>query len=262
MDAVDDISAIIMAGGRGARFGSSVPKVIVPLPDGSTLLTRLLSQLAEARIRTARICCSPESFPEIHRLVEQTLASSSQSKIEIQTITCIQCAFGPLPALAEALAGTTGEWRLLCLGDIYFSAVSFREVARHAEMNPSGDGWILTGHDLCGRDEKAAGWLQCNGSKLCDISYSPSPTANLRWTGGFLFRKELVSDLLARIQDYSHKPLEAWIHDLILAGRELRTFDAGGFINVNSPDDYLSVLRIAGPLIPTRDHNAIGAFTS
>ena len=248
-----------MAGGRGARFGSGRPKVISPLPDGSTLLTRLLSQLAEARIRTTRICCSSETFPDIHRLL-QTAGPGSRSRLEIQTIACAQCALGPLPALAEALAGTTGEWRLLCLGDIYFSAVSFQEITYRTELNPNCDGWILAGHDLCGRAEKATGWLQCDGSKLCGISYSPSPTANSRWTGGFLFRKELISDLLTRIRDYSHKPFETWIHDLILARRELRTVDAGSFINVNSPEDYLSLLKVAAAPVPAPTQNAIGAF--
>src|SRR5208337_2757455 len=58
------VGAVIMAGGKGSRFGEfgrTLPKCLFPLPGEQTLLTRLMGQLHGSGIHRTTVCCSPEN---------------------------------------------------------------------------------------------------------------------------------------------------------------------------------------------------------
>ena len=240
------VSAIIMAGGKGTRFAGGGPKCLAPLSDGSTLLTRLISQLAAAEISEIRVCCSLENAATIRSFL-------AQRRLDAQAVTCDNCSLGPLPALAEALAAGDFEWRLLCQADIYFHANPFLELRSKIVEQPGAQGWLLTGAD---ESNSQSGWILRNDSKVQSISYAPAPGASLRWTGGFLFHQRHIDHLASRAPAYAQKPFEAWISDLNEAGNCFGWIDAGSFVNVNSPDDHT---RLLGSAQPNHENDVIGA---
>lgn len=241
-----NVCATIMAGGKGARFGGEGPKFLAPLSDGSTLLTRLMSQLAVAAIDEICVCCSPENADVIRSFL-------ATRRPDARVVACGNCSLGPLPALAEALAAGASEWRMLCLADIYFQTNPFMELRSKVVEQPGAQGWLFTGLD---ESKSRSGWLICNDSKVQAISYDPTPGANLRWTGAFLFHKTQIDYLTARAHDYAHKPFEVWIGDLIAAGNGFGWIDVGPFVNVNSLDDHTRLLERTQP---DHENKIIGA---
>ena len=224
-------SAIIMAGGKGTRFAGDVPKCLAPLGDGSTLLGRLIQQLEDARVEEMIVCCSPENVRAIAQYVGE----------RAEAVACADCAFGPLPALTEALKASSGRTKRLCLADIFFEKGPFRELK---------NGTLAIGQD---GSDVGSGWVVRDGSTVDVISYLPTPGADARWTGTFLFDERVAEHLFERAHCYSKKPFEAWISDLIASGNVLEWLDAGAFVNVNSAADYARVVQMTRPIVD--EHN-------
>jgi GTP:adenosylcobinamide-phosphate guanylyltransferase len=225
------VSAIIMAGGKGTRFGGAIPKCLAALADGSTLLGRLIQQLQDAQVEQIIVCTSPENLEAIAR----------HCGIYAMAVACGNCVLGPLPALAEALNHSSGEKNLVCLGDIYFQTSPFGQL-----------------EDLClavgdNGTNAGSGWVVRDGPVVRGISYLRTANADTRWTGTFLFNQRLAANLVARAHSFSKKPFEAWIGGLIEDDNILRWIDAGGVVNVNSADDYARVLEMTRPIV--HEHN-------
>ena len=246
-----DVGAVVMAGGAGSRLGAlgrATPKCLLPLVDGQTLLSRLLLQLHAAGIRQIAVCCASADHSLISRALETCRMLTGHSPDELKAVACTSCSRGPIPALAEALEHVSGCWRLLCLGDIHFTAEPFGEFVRGNAV--SFDGCLLTGTDQMASDGSGSGVVVCDGSFVRSIRYRPIKstgvsTTQRRWTGSYFFREELLADLRAHLADYQHAPFEDWIQRSIERGAVCAWMEAGNFVNVNSAEDYDFLRRTA-----------------
>ncbi len=123
-----EVAAVVMAGGKSSRLGelcNGRPKCLLSLPEGETLLGRLLTQLRLANIGKALICCSRENVASIDLFLNSYRAEAGLSEKEIVAVGCAHCRAGPVPALAEALEKVAAPWYLLCLADILFTDQPF-----------------------------------------------------------------------------------------------------------------------------------------
>src|SRR6185436_14566768 len=113
------VTAIVMAGGAGSRLGPlgrAMPKCLLPVPGGQTLLTRLLGQLRAAGVHEIIVCCSPENHAPIQEALDQAgmvrdrdLVSGPAQPVAM-AVACASCCHGPVPAMAEALALAHSPW--------------------------------------------------------------------------------------------------------------------------------------------------------
>lgn len=236
-----------MAGGKGTRLGElgrTAPKCLLPLPDGTTLLARLTNQLRGAGIDQIVVCCSPENHSQIKPPLDDYRATTGIPQTELKAVSCESCRLGPVPALAEAVSKVSARWYLLCLADIYFTETPFGGPAQRLADNPSLDGCLLTGVDQMTPDGSGSGYVASERGTIRAISYRPfgpeqTGTRQVhRWTGSFLFRSALISDLQANPAAYGGKPFEDWIMHLLAGGARCSFLDAGPFVNVNSAHDY------------------------
>ncbi|MDR5729774.1 MAG: NTP transferase domain-containing protein [Terriglobia bacterium] len=240
------VAAVIMAGGKGSRFGTLgqvLPKCLFPV-GRQTLLTRLLDQLHCAGIRQVAVGCSPENISRIVPFLDSYRKASGFTKESLQAVSCSNSRLGLLPALADVLSTIPAQRFLVCLGDIYFARAPFRLLARAAAADEVSSGCLLTGTDEMSNDGSGTGSIACNGTEVCAISYQLQSSAQdrgekpRRWTGTFFFRGELASDLKQHLAAYHQAPFENWIQGLLDRGTRLQWMDAGSFVNVNSAADY------------------------
>jgi molybdopterin-guanine dinucleotide biosynthesis protein A len=262
-----EVAAVILAGGKSSRFGSLgrvLPKCLLPVPGGETLLTRLIGQLRQAGVPQVVVCCSPGGAPLIEPFLERYRVAGALSDEELTAVPCPKSALGPLPALAEALSRVAAPWYLLALADVVFAEGPFAASIHRLREGALEDGCLLTGSDQVARNGFGTGFIASDGTAARAISYrpfGPAPRAQgrlRRWSGSFLFRQELVPDLSGRLAAYRTAPLEDWIDGLLDRGDRCECMDAGPFFNVNAVEDYRLLLTAFGAGAGTESLDAYG----
>jgi NDP-sugar pyrophosphorylase family protein len=237
----DDSTVVIMAGGKGTRFGAAgqkIPKCLLRV-GRETLLQRLIDQLRQADIRTIVVACSPDNVSAIQSAIEANWGQHEFPDAAVRTLACERSGDGFLPALDEALSKFAAAQYLVCLGDIYFAGNPFHHIASNPALP-----CLFAGTDLTGSDLSATGWLACEDSKVCAISrghFENLASRNVqsrRWTGTFSFPEDFKRHLHEHAREYGQNSFEFWIQALIRGGAAMEWADAGGFVNVNSPIDY------------------------
>lgn len=258
-----DITAVVMAGGKGSRIGDlgqGKPKCLLPVGH-QTILTRLIGQLRDAGIRQTTVCSSPQNVHAISEFLEEDLARSETAASAVKPVLCSDCHLGPLPALAEVLSSVSAEWILMCLADIYFTGSPLR-LLRDGLPVDLADGWLMIGTDEMLRDGGGTGFVTRDGSAVQAISYKPTPETGkanhdpLRWSGSFLFRSELALHLRENLSSYAGVPFESWIQGLLTSGVRCSWIDVGGFVNVNAIADYQYLVSKCGAGDPNRQIDA------
>jgi NDP-sugar pyrophosphorylase family protein len=242
-----EVGAVIMAGGKGSRFGEfgrKLPKCLFPLPGEHTLLTRLMRQLHCSGIHRVTVCCSPENHAVVAAFLEAYRAKNECPGAQIKAVACASTRLGPLPALAETLSTVSAGWYLVCLGDIFFAEAAFDSFCGALAQDSSADGFLLTGTEETSRAGSGTGAVACKGTVVRAISYRPFPpeqvvSAQVRyWTGAVFFHAKLVDDLRSHLGEYREQPLETWLQGLLTRGSRFALIEAGPFVNVNSMREY------------------------
>lgn len=242
-----EVGAVIMAGGKGSRFGEfgrKLPKCLFPLPGEHTLLTRLMRQLHCSGIHRVTVCCSPENHSVVAAFLDAYRAKNECPGAQIKAVACVSTRLGPLPALAETLSTVSAGWYLVCLGNIFFAEAAFNSFSGAFAQDSSVNGFLLTGTDETSRAGSGTGAVACNGTVVRAISYRPFPpgqivSAQVRyWTGSVFFHAKLVDDLRRHLGEYREQPLETWLQGLLTRGSCFAFIEAGPFVNVNSMREY------------------------
>ena len=255
MGPAGDVAAVILAGGKGSRFGvlgQVLPKCLLPLPGGETLLTRLIGQLEQADIRRVAVCCSPDGAPLVESFLEHRREAGGPTRGQLWAVPCEASGLGPLPALAEVLSAVSAPRYLLVLADVVYAKGPFAVVTRPSSEETHEDGVLLCGADQLAADGAGTGFVRCSGTRALAISYRSvppprSPPGDLRWwSGGFCFRRRLVADLQEHVAAYRDAPLEDWIQGLLDRGARCECIDTGPFVNVNAMPDYRFLLGTLG----------------
>jgi NDP-sugar pyrophosphorylase family protein len=234
---MSEITAIIMAGGKGTRLSAlapNLPKCLLPIGRGETLLTRLMNQLGEAGVAQKVVCCSLENREAIHE---------GFGRHEAAAIACENARFGPIPALAEAINAIPAPWYLMCLGDVFFEKAL-------PDLRAEWACCLLTGSTQI----TGSGFIAAKKELVQSISYQSIAAADgqqiHRWTGAFLFPREIACGLLKSFQGYQHAPFEKWIAAVLDSGAVCGWRDVGEFVNVNAPADYEQLLKSAHANLP------------
>ena len=240
------VAAVIMAGGKGSRFGmlgQILPKCLFPV-GRQTLLTRLADQLRCAGVRQIAVGCSPENISIIGPFLEKYRTAAGLTAGSLKAVSCANSSLGLLPALADVLSSMPAQRYLVCLGDIYFTRYPFGGLAPDFAAEGFSPGCLLTGTDEICPNGLGTGSVACAGSDVCAVSYRPLDSTLLQgrqlrcWTGTFFFCGELADDLREHLAEYGQAPFEDWIQGLLDRGARLRWLDAGPFLNVNSTAEY------------------------
>jgi len=230
MLAVQDTTAVIMAGGKGARIGAmegDLPKCLLPVAGEQPLLTRQIDQMQIAGITDILVCCSVANADIIRPFLKKGA----------RAVACENCKLGPLPALAEVLTCVSTSLLLLSLADIYFMESPFAKLHHHHEA------CLVTGTDRQG----STGGVTCNEELVLSISYHPEVNQIRHWTGVFLFHKDRIPALSHNLDTYHDAPIEDWIQDLVDGGMRCTWIDGGAFVNVNRMADYQYLLDVERP---------------
>jgi molybdopterin-guanine dinucleotide biosynthesis protein A len=139
---VGGVSLLIMAGGRGSRLGGTV-KAMVRV-GGRTILERILDQLG------------PLADDRLALVHDEALAAPPGLRMVVDTREYA----GPLPAMAHALPGATGDVCILVAGDMpfvsrdvfqYLLQLQARDAAR--VVVPLVDGHIESMHAVFRRQD-------------------------------------------------------------------------------------------------------------
>lgn len=242
-----ELEAVIMAGGKGSRFGEfgrKLPKCLFPLPGEQTLLTRLIRQLHCSRIHRITVCCSPENHSVVAAFLDAYRAKNECPGAEIKAVACVSTRLGPLPALAETLSTVSASWYLVCLGDIFFAEAAFNSFPGAFAQDSSVDGFLLTGTDETSPAGSGTGAVACKGTAVRAISYRPFPPEQIvseemrYWAGSVFFHANLADDLRRHVDEYREEPFETWLQGLLTRGSRFALIEAGPFVNVNSMREY------------------------
>jgi NDP-sugar pyrophosphorylase family protein len=240
------LGAVILAGGEGSRMGplgKLAPKCLLPLADGTSLLLRLLGQLAEAGVRSVVIAANATNHQQIREHSEAYCARPELSGMFVNPIVFSKTLWGPLPALGEAALSLATPTILMCLGDILFFRPPFAMLVDRLEAAPDFDGYLITGRDEVSAADQGTGWIACAGKRVEAISYPPFPNPIdgaeiLRWSGAFAFSAGMAEVLRTEFASFTRTPLEHWVQLLVQRNSKVGWLDAGAFANVNSAREY------------------------
>lgn len=241
------IAGVIMAGGKGTRFGQSgvlQPKCLLPVANNETLLSRQIHQLRRAEVASITVCCSQENHADIGAFLSAYRDSAGRPLQNVRAIPCPSTQLGPLPALAEVLSGNSAEWCLLCMADISFEQAPYSGLSAILASHTDIDGFVITGTDEMPAEGRGTGAVACEGKIVRAISYRPLELEQQvareirQWSGSFLFRAGLIPDLLKHVGEYHGAPYENWLQGLLDRGSRCMWIDAGPFVNVNSMREY------------------------
>jgi NDP-sugar pyrophosphorylase family protein len=254
-----DVGAVILAGGEGSRLGplgKLTPKCLLPLNDGTSLLLRLLSQLAKAGVGNVVIASNASNHEQIREHSDTYAARLELTGMSVNSIVCSKTPLGPLPALGEAALSLPTQTILLCLGDIFFFQSPFARLLDRLKGEQEFDGCVISGRDEVSADDGGTGWIACAGPRVKAISYPPFPdspdgTEIVRWSGAFAFSAGMAESLRTEFERFSRTPLEHWVQFLVQRNSKIGWLDAGVFANVNSPHEYeLLLSRTSGHDLP------------
>ena len=182
---------------------------------------------------------------------------TSYSQAALQAVASECCPLGPVPALADALGHISGDWRLVCLADVFFATEPFSAFIQSSGHHGSIDGCLLTGTDLMSREVTGSGAVMCVGAIVRAVSYRLSDlqettrARSRRWSGSYFFRESLASKLQAQRTAYQLAPFENWIQGSLEEGAVCSWSDAGEFVNVNSAQDYEVLTGLCGMEVST-----------
>jgi NDP-sugar pyrophosphorylase family protein len=241
-----DVGAVILAGGEGSRLGplgKLTPKCLLPLNDGTSLLLRLLDQLAKAGVRNVVIASNASNHERIREYSDAYAARLELTGMSVNPVACSKTPLGPLPALGEAALSLPTQTIIMCLGDIFFFRSPFPMLLDRMDTGQEFDGYLIAGRDEVSQDDGGTGWIACAGQRVKDISYPPFPnsaggTEIIRWSGAFAFSSGMAGGLRNEFERFSHTPLEHWVQSLVQRDSKIGWLDAGSFANVNSAREY------------------------
>jgi NDP-sugar pyrophosphorylase family protein len=254
-----DVGAVILAGGEGSRLGplgKLMPKCLLPLNDGTSLLLRLLGQLAKAGVCNVVIASNASNHHQIQEHSEAHGTCPELRGMSVNSIVCEKTPLGPLPALGEAALSLATQTILMCLGDIFFFRSPFTRLFDRLKAEQEFDGYVIAGRDEVSADDGGTGWIACAGQRVKAISYPPFPntaggTEIVRWSGAFAFSARMAESLRNEFERFSRTPLEHWVQSLVRRDSKIGWLDAGAFANVNSSREYeLLLSRTSGNDLP------------
>ncbi|RYD71152.1 MAG: hypothetical protein EOP84_25390 [Verrucomicrobiaceae bacterium] len=130
------------------------------------------------------------------------------------------------------------------MADIFFEQVPYDHLPSVVMNCPEFDGYLITGTDKMPAGNCGTGTVLCDRKSVRAISYIPfiagQPLAEeiRQWSGSFLFRTDLIPDLLEHSREYHGMPYEAWLQGLLDRGARCAWIEGGPFINVNSAREY------------------------
>lgn len=224
------LTAIVLAGGRGARLGRLgriLPKALIAVSPTDTVLTRLLSQLGGAALPVL-VTTNSEDQPLIDAVVRRSLGEAGGVTVVAETAH----ALGPVSGLRAALDRVDAERVLVCLSDIVFLSSPFA----------GGDVLLRDGLISGPLAEGRSGVVELDGDRVTRVAYrwddfAPNRTyAN--WSGALSAR---ASDLRSALSVCSNETLED-IVQILLENVPLTAFRApGDFVNLNTTSELRSV---------------------
>jgi hypothetical protein len=241
---LDDVCAVILAGGAASRFGGVarvLPKCFLPVSAEETLLTRLLNQLAEAGFAKAAISTSPEWFPVFEALIARFRGTGC-----CEVLSNPAHAAGPLAALGGA-ARQIGERRLLlCLPDIFFPENPFPALAA-ANPDVAALSGCMAGGSM---SAPSSGFLTVNRGMVEALTYRRSTgRCDAYWPGVALFPQGGIVPLLESMAPGG--PIEELFAAAIAQRVRIGFQPCGPFGNVNTLSEWLRLL--APPSSAERD---------
>jgi D-glycero-alpha-D-manno-heptose 1-phosphate guanylyltransferase len=226
MQDIADITAVILAGGKGTRLRPVVsgrPKVMAETA-GRPFLEYLLDQLSSAGLRKAVVCCG-----YLAEQIEDYFGPSYKSLSLIYSTE--DCPLGTGGAARLALPHISSDVVLIANGDSYIE-VDIVEYVKWFIAKSCRAGLLLTEIEDASRYGKVR--INERGIIECFEEKSSIPEAGLINAGMYLMRKELI----ASIPEGEFYSLE---HQLFprLAGAGLFGYRCDGrFIDIGTPWSY------------------------
>ncbi len=220
-----------------------MPKSLLPLPTGETLLSRLLFQLGQAGICDIVISTRPELKLAFDCCVDTLLQSEMGKAMRISVLSNSEHAVGPVPALARAVKESTLKRSLLCLPDIYYARNPFI-----SSLMPRGFAVsLLVGPVKDGR----SGFVRVSGTRVVDVQYVLSGTADrcqegYNWTGAAIMNVDALLELIAFSNVAEDAPLDDFFNRLAIQSRSVTWFFCGPFVNVNSFESLIECASLQG----------------
>jgi NDP-sugar pyrophosphorylase family protein len=241
------VTAIVLAGGSGHRFGevsAILPKALLTISPDETLLSRLLNQLTAAGIDDIVISTSEQHAGVIKAVVEAYLRCTivTPEPLSVRVFVNSGHASGPGAALASAVNQCGNVDTLVCLSDICFVSNPFHNLRRAIRessaktsvlavdsLRPGVGGIVSTRH---GRVERLV--------YRSSVEKPPRVRASRRynWTGTALIAGS-AAGVLGRTVGERGEPLEQCFNRMLDASHDFVVVRVGRFINVNSYKDLL-----------------------
>lgn len=224
---MNDITAIVLAGGLGTRLRAAVadrPKVLAKV-NGRPYLAYLLDQLSEAGVQQATLCIGylgeqvRDAFGSRHAGLELSYSYEKQP-------------LGTAGAIAHALDSVTSHTVLVMNGDSYcqvdlcayarwYQAGNYPAALLLTEVSDTrrfGQVRIVAGGGITSFEEKGCG----QGSGLINA-------------GIYLISREMLADIPAgRPVSIEQEMFPKWLSEGRLFGYEQR----GNFIDIGTPESY------------------------
>jgi NDP-sugar pyrophosphorylase family protein len=245
------VTAIVLAGGSGSRFGeisAILPKALLTISPDETLLSRLLNQLTAAGIDDIVISTSEQYAGVMKAVVEAYLRSTNAAPEQLSVRVFVNSghASGPGAALASAVNQCGDVDILLCLSDIYFACNPFHDL-RRAIRDSSPKVSVLAVDSL---RTGVGGIVSTRQGRVERLLYRPTAAqpARLRssrrynWTGTALMARS-AAGVLGRTVGDRGEPLEECLNRMLDAAHDFVVVRVGRFINVNSYNDLLRCRR-------------------
>jgi NDP-sugar pyrophosphorylase family protein len=256
--AVPDVTAVVLAGGRGDRIGpigQLLPKAILPVSPSQTLLSRTLEHLREARIPRVVVSTSPDQYSILAAFVERCVAISGEEGRHDRTTIEVVCnplhESGSVAAFGEMLTRLTAGKAIMYLGDIWCSENPFTGLLA---VSKSGSA-IATVPATQAEARVRGGAVYLREGRVLRLyervgaaEFSPETEVH-QWIGAALLDAAVWADVIEFARSAVGARVcpteEDMLNHLIDTGCRLVVSIANEFVNVNKVEDWERILRVS-----------------
>jgi len=244
----NNLSALILCGGKGTRMGSVglfVPKVCL-LAFDQPLILRQIKQAFSAGIDNIILSTNETSFSFIKKLLQTELNAKNLKRINL--IRNPWHDHSSMKGLLFALNLLETDRIIISFGDIYFKVNPFLGIKRFTYSSKSFIGGVIPKQK---NELLKGGVIDANQSgRVLRISLGALIKFNkgYRWNGLVIMSKNVHKPLIAKFVRTAKAdiPEEDYYDYYRKVTQDFEVFESSDFINVNNPDDLLlaSSLRL------------------
>lgn len=210
-----------------------LPKSLLPLPTGETLLTRVLRQLQEVGVSRAIISTTERHISVLRECKKRFQCEVPESAFSIAEIVENDShRFGPISALASVVGTIQDAEVLLCLPDIFCVRNPFVDLGSERGAATT----VLLGDSQVGR----GGVVATAGDRVSHFQYEAygrmpkTDEVVFNWIGAARLGPQALQCLTKFAMSRPEGPLELLFQDLLDGGLAVSWSSIGKFVNVNS----------------------------